>query len=151
MKRNLTSVRDRSGSCAVVLLVTPSKVYCANVGDSRALYSRNFGSDKISMSYDHKPSEQAEKNRIIAAGGKVYQSNAMNPNAPRGLPILGPMRVMPGRLSVSLNNLYLNSFLIISSLSLGFKNFRRLYGQNGEIWRQSKMYHCRARDFFNHD
>ena len=112
MKRNLTSVRDRSGSCAVVLLVTPSKVYCANVGDSRALYSRNFGSDKISMSYDHKPSEQAEKNRIIAAGGKVYQSNAMNPNAPRGLPILGPMRVMPGRLSVSLNNLYLNSFLI---------------------------------------
>ncbi len=113
MKRNLNSVRDRSGSCAVVLLVTPSKVYCANVGDSRALYSRNFGSDKISMSYDHKPSEQAEKNRIIAAGGKVYQSNAMNPNAPRGLPILGPMRVMPGRLSVSIVLTISISFLTV--------------------------------------
>jgi protein phosphatase PTC2/3 len=101
MKRNLNSVRDRSGSCAVILLVTPSKVYCANIGDSRAIYSRNFGSEKVSMTLDHKPSEQSEKNRIIAAGGKVYQSNAMNPNAPRGLPILGPMRVMPGRLSVS--------------------------------------------------
>jgi serine/threonine protein phosphatase PrpC len=47
MKRNLNQVRDKSGSCAVVLLVTPSKVYCANVGDSRAICSRNFGQEKI--------------------------------------------------------------------------------------------------------
>ena len=40
MKRNLVTVRDRSGSCAVILLVTPTKVYCANVGDSRAVMSR---------------------------------------------------------------------------------------------------------------
>ena len=40
MKRNLASVRDRSGSCAVILLVTPQRVYCANVGDSRAIMSR---------------------------------------------------------------------------------------------------------------
>ena len=39
MKRNLTSVKDRSGSCAVVLLVAPTHVYCANVGDSRAIMS----------------------------------------------------------------------------------------------------------------
>lgn len=43
MKRNLATVRDRSGSCAVVLLVTPEKVYCANIGDSRAILSRDFG------------------------------------------------------------------------------------------------------------
>ena len=78
MKRNLVSVRDRSGSCAVVLLVTPSTVYCANVGDSRAISSRNFGQVKTSISKDHKPSEASEKNRIIKAGGKVYQSNIMN-------------------------------------------------------------------------
>jgi len=72
MKRNLTTVRDRSGSCAVILLVTPHKVYCANVGDSRAIMSRNFGQQKTSISEDHKPSELKEKNRILAAGGKVY-------------------------------------------------------------------------------
>ena len=100
MKRNLSTVRDRSGSCAVILLVTPSKIYCANIGDSRAIMSRNFGTQHESISQDHKPSELSEKTRIIKAGGKVYQSNAMN--AVRGgPPILGPMRVMPGRLSVS--------------------------------------------------
>jgi len=57
------------------------------------------------MSLDHKPGELSEKNRIIGAGGKVYQSNTQNPNAPRGAPpILGPMRVLPGRLSVSFKN-----------------------------------------------
>jgi len=94
-------VRDRSGSCAVVLLVTPKKVYCANVGDSRAILSKNFGHVKESISFDHKPNEPDEKNRIIKAGGKVYQSNAMNPNLQGAQPILGPFRVFPGRLSVS--------------------------------------------------
>ena len=102
MKRNLVSVRDRSGSCAIILLVTPTKVYCANVGDSRAIMSRNFGQEQLSISLDHKPCELSEKNRVIKGGGKVYQSNAMNPNGIRGAPpILGPMRVLPGRLSVS--------------------------------------------------
>lgn len=101
MKKNLVSVRDRSGSCAVVLLVTPSKVYCANIGDSRAIASKNFGQVKESISTDHKPSEQGEKTRIIKAGGKVYQSNAINPNLQNAPPILGPFRVFPGRLSVS--------------------------------------------------
>lgn len=50
---------------------------------------------------DHKPSEISEKNRILAAGGKVYQSNTINPANMRGPPVLGPMRVLPGRLSVS--------------------------------------------------
>ena len=63
---------------------------------------RGFGQVKESISQDHKPSELSEKNRIIKAGGKVYQSNAMNPNGIRGAPpLLGPMRVLPGRLSVS--------------------------------------------------
>eukprot|EP00354_Favella_ehrenbergii_P004601 CAMPEP_0170458786 /NCGR_PEP_ID=MMETSP0123-20130129/5658_1 /TAXON_ID=182087 /ORGANISM="Favella ehrenbergii, Strain Fehren 1" /LENGTH=68 /DNA_ID=CAMNT_0010723087 /DNA_START=2261 /DNA_END=2467 /DNA_ORIENTATION=- len=51
---------------------------------------------------DHKPGDPDEKNRIIMAGGKVYQSNAANASHLRGgPPILGPERVLPGRLSVS--------------------------------------------------
>ncbi|MFO0117391.1 MAG: hypothetical protein ACK521_07180 [bacterium] len=54
------------------------------------------------MSRDHKPSDPAEQQRIINGGGKVYQSNAMNPNGIPGAPaIIGPVRVLPGRLSVS--------------------------------------------------
>jgi len=69
---------------------------------NRFFISSGFGQIKESISLDHKPSELSEKNRIIKAGGKVYQSNAMNPNGIRGAPpILGPMRVLPGRLSVS--------------------------------------------------
>ena len=39
MKRNLNVIKDKSGSCAVILLVTPTKIYVANVGDSRAIMS----------------------------------------------------------------------------------------------------------------
>lgn len=48
--------------------------YIANVGDSRALMSANGGQEVIPLSKDHKPSDPDEYNRIIAAGGQVYQT-----------------------------------------------------------------------------
>ena len=41
---------------------------------------RNFGANAASISLDHKPSEPSEQKRIVAGGGKVYQSNSVNPN-----------------------------------------------------------------------
>lgn len=99
MKRNINSVKDKSGSCAVVMLVTPFKIYIANVGDSRAIMSENFGHKATQITADHKPSEFSEKSRIIAAGGSVYQSSGILNN--KGNTVIGPMRVLPGRLSVS--------------------------------------------------
>lgn len=99
MKRNLNVIKDKSGSCAVILLVTPHKIYVANVGDSRAISSEQYGTVAKSISDDHKPSELPEKTRIIAAGGSVYQSSGIT-NA-KGNVIVGPFRVLPGRLSVS--------------------------------------------------
>ena len=40
MKRNLVSVKDRSGSCAIILMVSEGIVYVGNVGDSRAILSQ---------------------------------------------------------------------------------------------------------------
>ena len=40
MAQNLEVVRDKSGSCAIVCLLTDDTAYIANVGDSRAFMSQ---------------------------------------------------------------------------------------------------------------
>ncbi len=66
-------VLDRSGSCAVVILIVDDMMYFANVGDSRAILSKNHGEHVIPVTVDHKPSDLDEQKRISLAGGRVYQ------------------------------------------------------------------------------
>ena len=47
--------------------------YIANVGDSRAIMSKNSGKEIVEITNDHKPNNANEKKRIIEGGGKVYQ------------------------------------------------------------------------------
>lgn len=49
--------------------------YVANVGDSRAIMSTEFSKKSFSLSRDHKPCDDLERQRIIEAGGKIYQFN----------------------------------------------------------------------------
>ncbi|KAI7879279.1 PP2C-domain-containing protein [Lichtheimia hyalospora FSU 10163] len=61
---------DPSGCTAVTALITPdNRVLVANAGDSRSVISVK-GKSKA-LSYDHKPVDRAESQRIIAAGGFV--------------------------------------------------------------------------------
>ena len=60
---------DDSGCAATTVLVTPDRIYCGNAGDSRTIMSVN-GVAKA-LSFDHKPSLEGEKSRIMAAGGYV--------------------------------------------------------------------------------
>jgi protein phosphatase PTC2/3 len=101
MRKNLETVRDKSGSCAIISLLTDKKCYVANVGDSRIIMSENQGKNLIVMSNDYKPGEDAEQRRIIQSGGKVYQSANINITDSKGNKIIPPVRVLPGRLSVS--------------------------------------------------
>jgi serine/threonine protein phosphatase PrpC len=68
---------QNSGSTAVVLLIrkgnadTPTTLYCANVGDSKAVLCR--AGVAVELSYDHKPTRSDERQRIENAGGSVVK------------------------------------------------------------------------------
>ena len=104
-KNNNMNIIDRSGSCAVVIIIVDNKIYIANVGDSRAVLSLNYGNEYLIVTEDHKPSNEKEKARIIEKGGQVYQTQTpitgAENEALNGQILLGPYRVLPGRLSVS--------------------------------------------------
>jgi len=100
---------EKSGSCALILLVVDEICYIANVGDSRAIMSKDGGREAISITRDHKPCAPLEKERILKAGGKIYrtQIQTLSLESERGEEfekeeiVNGPYRVFPGRLSVS--------------------------------------------------
>jgi serine/threonine protein phosphatase PrpC len=62
---------DKSGTTACIAIVTPSVIVCANVGDSRCILAMD-GSFTKEMSFDQKPENAKERERIVTAGGKVH-------------------------------------------------------------------------------
>jgi serine/threonine protein phosphatase PrpC len=63
------SPMERSGSTAVVVVLTPNHILCANTGDSRAILQRH--GKVVPLSFDHKPSNVVERRRIQKANGFV--------------------------------------------------------------------------------
>jgi serine/threonine protein phosphatase PrpC len=63
-----------SGTTACVVLLTPDWIVCANAGDSRSVLARrtaDASETALALSFDHKPDDVAEEQRIRAAGGYV--------------------------------------------------------------------------------
>ncbi|RKO95965.1 protein phosphatase 2C, partial [Caulochytrium protostelioides] len=61
---------EASGCTAVMVLLTPdNELYCGNAGDSRGVLSR--AGTAVPLSYDHKPTNPKETERIHNAGGFV--------------------------------------------------------------------------------
>ena len=62
-----------SGSTCVSLIYTPTKLICANVGDSRCIIGKyndkNWSAENLS--FDHKPDHPLEKERIINNRGRI--------------------------------------------------------------------------------
>lgn len=52
-----------------MVLIDDAKVYCANIGDSRAVSIQN--KKFVALSFDHKPEDRKEKARIQKEGGFV--------------------------------------------------------------------------------
>jgi len=60
----------------VVALLVGRELYVANAGDSRCVVCRD--GKAIEMSYDHKPEDEPERQRINKAGGRVTQDGRVN-------------------------------------------------------------------------
>ena len=86
-------------------MIIDDMIYVINVGDSRAMMSIDAGAKIGVLSRDHKPDDELEKIRIQAAGGKIYRTQtfakAATHSGEKDLYVQGPLRVFPGRLSVS--------------------------------------------------
>jgi serine/threonine protein phosphatase PrpC len=65
----MISGEDRSGTTVTAALITPKKIFLINCGDSRGFLVR---SNRIEMAtFDHKPTNLKERQRIQNAGGIV--------------------------------------------------------------------------------
>jgi serine/threonine protein phosphatase PrpC len=60
-----------------MVMTLDDDVYIVNVGDSRAVASKNDGKEIVAITSDHKPIEPREFERINRNGGKVYQSQTV--------------------------------------------------------------------------
>ena len=103
------SLLDKSGSCALIMLIINNILYSINLGDSRALYSYDTGKWLMQITRDHKPNDEVEKRRIEKCGGKVYYANKIQKNGKEielkeeyfGKGFSFPYRVSPGGLAVA--------------------------------------------------
>ena len=106
---NTRTLLDKSGSCALIMLIVDNILYSINLGDSRALYSYNSGRCLLQITRDHKPNDIIEKTRIEKFGGKVYYANTIIRNGKKielkeekfGKDFKFPYRVSPGGLAVA--------------------------------------------------
>jgi len=85
------------------VLIVGGMLYVANVGDSRSILSCELGAKVYPLTRDHKPIDPVESKRILENNGKIYraQNQMSSRNGMKENVILGPYRVLPGRLSVS--------------------------------------------------
>lgn len=65
-----------SGCTAVVALLVGRELFVANAGDSRCVLCRN--GKTVEMSFDHKPEDEEESQRITKAGGRVTMDGRVN-------------------------------------------------------------------------
>jgi serine/threonine protein phosphatase PrpC len=86
---NLPDHPIHAGATAVVAVITGDILTVANAGDSRAVLCRRKASSEgeeskgfyaYPMSYDHKPSQTNEMNRILRSGGFVNHFGRINGN-----------------------------------------------------------------------
>ena len=101
---------DKSGSCALIMLIINNYLFSINLGDSRAIYSYDTGKYLYQITRDHKPNDEIERTRIESVGGKVFYANKVIRNGKEiqlkeedfGKNFSFPYRIEPGKIAVSI-------------------------------------------------
>lgn len=75
LDKTIYTEKIQSGTTANICLIFNNNLLCANVGDSRSILCRN--NNVIPLSFDHKPNNEHEYNRIIKTNGFV-QNQRLN-------------------------------------------------------------------------
>lgn len=66
-------LEDFSGTCACIILFVEDQIYTVNIGDSRSVISSKLGAQVDDLTLDHKPNSKSERDRILAASGRIYK------------------------------------------------------------------------------
>ena len=64
-----------AGCTAVAVLQVGQTLITANCGDSRAVVGR--GNQAVPLSFDHKPADDVERNRVVNAGGFITEAQGI--------------------------------------------------------------------------
>ena len=87
IETEMISKEEKSGSCALILVNVSNKLFIANIGDSRCVISDEHSDEIAQLSIDHKPSSEAEKERIVKNGGKIKVAGNQSRIIPSGLSV----------------------------------------------------------------
>jgi len=70
---------ETSGSTCVFVLIGKDKLICANLGDSCAALVHHDGNTASleMLNREHKPEEEDERKRVLAAGGRIEPYKGM--------------------------------------------------------------------------
>lgn len=69
----------QSGTTAVVVTIIGERLYSANLGDSEAILCVNKGNSRVAhnLVHKHKPTDDRERDRIIALGAPVFRGRIL--------------------------------------------------------------------------
>lgn len=91
---------DKSGSSALLCLISQGLIYVANVGTSFAFGKASKDGKIIRLSNQHNCENPTEYSRVTSAGGRIFQTKVSLRSAPDRF-IEGPLRIHPFGLTVT--------------------------------------------------
>jgi len=89
------------GSCALILMTINDDLYIINLGDSKAILSKNKSEKIFSLNYVHSPNNLNEIQRIKKNGGEIKNIDDNFSSDKQNNIIYNKKRIFPGGLTVS--------------------------------------------------
>lgn len=90
-----------SGTTCTLVQIQNGILYCSNVGDSKALLATRNAKNQLEgteLTFEHKPENESEKQRVIQNGGKVYSTTQGKEDEGERVPIRVWYSTMKGTL-----------------------------------------------------